>query len=109
MVAAHRGTIPSVRRLFGWMAGLAGLAALARYLARRERAKPLPVPTTPERDPAAELRRKLSETRAEPVEPAQQQQPAAEPQTAPRESLEERRARVHAKAEAAIAEMQDEP
>lgn len=91
------------------MAGLVGLAALARYLARRERAKPLPAPTTFEQDPAAELRRKLSETRAEPVEHEQQPRPGAEPQTAPRESLEKRRARVHAKAEAAIAEMQDEP
>lgn len=108
MVAAHRGTMASVRRLFGWMAGLVGLAALARYLARRERAKPLPAPATPERDPAAELRRKLSESRPDPVA-SEQPLPGSGSPPVPQESLEERRARVHAKAEAAIAEMQDEP
>ena len=90
------------------MAGLVGVAALARYLARRERATTLPAPTTSERDPAAELRQKLSESRVEPVA-TEEPLPGPKSPMVPQESLEERRARVHAKAEAAIAEMQESP
>jgi hypothetical protein len=86
------------------MAGLAGVAALARYLARRERAKAAVAPSVPATDPADELRRKLSESRSE---PSATDEPVDV--TEPPESLEERRARVHAKAEAAIAEMQEPP
>ena len=97
-----------MRRLFGWVAGLVGIAAAARYLARRSRAAtPPPAPATTQADPAEALRRKLDETRIEPSAP-----PPPEPATAeeaPRETLDDRRARVHANAEAAIAEMQEPP
>jgi hypothetical protein len=99
----------SVRRLFGWVAGLVGIAAAARYLARRSRAAaPPPARPATGTDPAEALRRKLDETRTEaPAEPPTPDPGAAE--ETPRETLEERRARVHAKAEAAIAEMQEPP
>jgi len=93
--------MPAVRRLFGWLAGLAGIAALARILARRRHA-PAATPAPPlEPDPAAELRRKLSESRSEPPEPT-----APEPDE-PQKTLDERRARVHAKAMQAIEEMKE--
>ena len=97
-----------VRRLFGWMAGLVGLAALARVLVRRERSTAAATPAQPAPDPAEELRRKLSDSRTEPVA-IEEPMVATEPGAEPRESLEERRARVHAKAEAAITEMQEPP
>ena len=97
-----------MRRLYGWVAGLVGIAAAARYLARRSRAAtPPPAPATTQADPAEALRRKLDEARTEPSAPPPPDPPAAE--EAPRETLDERRARVHAKAEAAIAEMQEPP
>ena len=97
-----------MRRLFGWVAGLVGIAAAARYLARRSRAAtPSPAPSTTQADPAEALRRKLDEARTEPSAPAPPDPATAE--EAPRETLDERRARVHAKAEAAIAEMQEPP
>ncbi|HSS74476.1 MAG TPA: hypothetical protein VLK53_13015 [Gaiellaceae bacterium] len=94
-----------MRRLFGWTAGLIGIAALARLLAaRRTRAEvpALPAPAPPAEGPAEELRRKLAESRevdapaAEPTEPSER-----------KESLEERRARVHAKAQEALSVMDD--
>ncbi len=98
-----------MRRLFGWVAGLVGIAAAARYLARRSRAAtPPPAPATTQADPADALRRKLDEARTEPSAPATPD-PATAEEAAPRETLDERRARVHAKAEAAIAEMQEPP
>ena len=98
-----------MRRLFGWVAGLVGIAAAARYLARRSRAAtPSPAPAITQADPAEELRRKLDEARTEPSAPAPPDDTATA-EEAPRETLDERRARVHAKAEAAIAEMQEPP
>ena len=98
----------SVRRLFGWMAGLVGIAALARYLARRERAQAAPPPRRrPEADPADELRRKLSEARAE---PAAAEEPLPEPASppGPRASRSKSAARASTRRrEAAIAEMQE--
>ena len=89
-----------MRRLIGWTAGLVGIAALARLLAaRRDRTPP---PALPTKDPAEELRRKLAESRAPDA-------PAAEP-TRPserNESLEERRAHVHAKAQEALSAMDE--
>ena len=108
MVAAGRGTMASVRRLFAWTAGLVGIAALARFLARRERSRSAVTAPLPEQDPAEELRRKLSESRPERAA-TQEPMVAPEPPAEPPESLEERRARVHAKAEAAMAEMQESP
>ena len=49
----------------------------------------------------------LHKARTEPSAPAPPD--PATPEEAPRETLDERRARVHAKAEAAIAEMQEPP
>jgi hypothetical protein len=93
------------------MAGLVGIAALARVLARRSAGSALPPATEPEPDLAGELRRKLSETRGAagaggPIAPPQSLPDAP---TEPQESLEERRSRVHAKAQEAIDAMRDEP
>jgi hypothetical protein len=90
------------------MAGLVGIAALARLLARRRshhrtRAPALEAPPSAA-DPAEELRRKLSETRATSDEPAGAAEPAPGAET-----LEERRSRVHAKAQEAIEAMQERP
>ena len=96
-------------RLFGWLAGLVGIAALARVLARRRRShegRSVAPPFGP--DPADELRRKLDETREETAaSEAPEQEPAAA--EAPSETLDERRSRVHAKAQEAIEAMQDPP
>jgi hypothetical protein len=92
-----------VRRLFGWTAGLVSIAALARVLARRRRHEARPPAPDPGLDPADELRRKLSETRVE-------AEATESPGTAgPTETLDERRSRVHAKAQEAIEAMQDTP
>jgi hypothetical protein len=87
-----------VRKLFGWMAGLAGIAALARLLsARKARVeRPAPAPA----DPADALRDKLAETRAEPA-------PTRDEELG--ESLDERRARIHAKAQETIDSMLEPP
>jgi hypothetical protein len=92
-----------VRRLIGWTAGLVGIAALARLLAaRRHRAEAPALPRSTSPDPAEELRRKLDESRDADA-------PAAEPTESSErnESLEERRARVHAKAQEALSAMDD--
>jgi hypothetical protein len=85
------------------MAGLVGIAALARLLARRERAARRETAALPGPDPAEELRRKLSESRDVPAVTA------APPAEAPTETLEERRARVHAKAQEAMGAMESLP
>jgi hypothetical protein len=88
-----------------------GVAALARLLVRRRAhqvppSAPVPTPA-PVEDRAEARRRKLDETRGtespEPEEPV-----TPEPET-PKESLQERRARVHAKAQEAIEAMHEEP
>lgn len=95
-----------MRRLLGWTAGLAGIAALARLLAaRRVRPEaPAVTPVLPPPDPAEELRRKLAETRDEGA--ARVAKPRA-----PTETIDERRARVHARAQATVEAMeaQQEP
>ena len=91
------------------MAGLVGIAALARVLAHR-RGRPELQPSSPpghEPDPADELRRKLSETRGTATAEAAPPEPAPAPE--PQETLDERRSRVHAKAQEAIEAMQDPP
>jgi hypothetical protein len=94
-----------VRRLIGWTAGVVGIAALARTLARRQvRRGHAPVAAPPVDDHAEALRRKLDETRA--TEAASTTAVEPEPER-PRESLEERRARVHAKAQEAIDAMKE--
>ena len=90
----------AVRRLFGWMAGLAGIAALARLLSARQARHELPSPVAGPPDPADALRQKLSASRAEP-----HAAPAA-PDASATETLDERRARIHAKAQETIESMQ---
>ena len=111
--AARRDTIATMKRALAWFAGLVGIAALGRWLARRGQQEQQPTPSfvtappapaAPESittDPAEELRRRLAEAReADPVP-----EPAA---AAADETLEERRARVHAKAREAIDAMGDD-
>lgn len=92
-----------MRRLYSWTAGLVGIAALARVLARRARVEQpaLPPPGPRADDPAAELRRKLDQARD--LEPPSAEGPPEPP--GPEEPLAERRARVHAKAQEALAAM----
>ena len=93
----------AVRKLFGWAAGLVGIAALARVLARRQRAAHAPAARPAlEPDPADALRQRLSETRMPP-------EAAGPPPAEPRETIEERRSRVHAKAQEAIDAMHESP
>jgi len=90
-----------VKRALAWLAGIAGIAALGRMLARRRQPADSIAehPAAPVDDPAEELRRKLDE----------QRQPQPEVETVPvGETLEERRARVHAKAREAIDAMGDD-
>lgn len=90
----------SMRRLFGWMAGLAGIAALARLLSARQSRHEPPYPVSGPPDPADALRQRLSASRAEP------HAHAAAPDASAAETLDERRARIHAKAQEAIESMQ---
>lgn len=94
-----------MRRLFGWMAGLAGIAALARLLSARHTRHEAPSPMAGPPDPADALRQKLSASRTEPAAPPAL--PAEAPADAlSDETLDERRARIHAKAQEAIESMQ---
>lgn len=88
-----------MRRVFGWTAGLVSIAALARLLGRRHATQPV---VQPDPDPADELRRKLDENRAEGFPHV------ASAAVQPAETIEERRARVHAKAKEAIDAMHGE-
>jgi len=108
-----------VKRVTAWLAGLVGIAALGRWLARRGHRGHQPAAGTvtapaaaraeataseaTAADPAEELRRRLAEAREAGAEPAPG--PAAAPVE---ETLEERRARVHAKAREAIDAMGDD-
>ena len=94
-----------MKRALASVAGLIGLAALGRWLAKRR--PPVESPAEPVEaapaeataaDPAEELRRKLADARVTEPDVA----PAPEP---PDETLDERRARVHAKAREAIDSM----
>lgn len=94
-----------MRRLFGWTAGLVGIAALARILARRQ-ARTAAGPA-PELDPAKELRRKLDESRGQAASGDAGATTAGLTATAEQtETLDERRARVHAKAQEALEAME---
>ena len=100
----HRG----VKRAFASIAGLVGLAALGRWLAKRRHPAASRSPSRSRRrrpqrrtaaDPAEELRRKLADARV--AEP----DVAAARRSRREETLDERRARVHAKAREAIDSM----
>lgn len=107
--AARRDTIACMKRTLAWFAGLVGIAALGRMLSRRRNVADNVVvvddtPVVPDADdPAEELRRKLAEQRD--TAPAAVQD--TEPEAAV-ESLDERRARVHAKAREAMDAMHDD-
>jgi hypothetical protein len=87
-----------VRRLFRWAIGLLSALAIWRAWSRRRRSQE--VANAPEPDPADELRRKLAETRTD-------EAPAEDAVEAPAESLEERRARIHAKAQETLDAMHE--
>lgn len=90
-----------MKRPLAWFAGLLGIAALGRWLSQRQHPAPIH-PEAPEAaadDPADELRRRLADAR--------QTEPTGEP-APPEETLDERRARVHAKAREAIDAMGDD-
>ena len=97
-----------MKRSLAWFAGIVGIAALGRMLSKRKAVpdQPAPSATTPEpvvdqlTDPAEELRRRLAANR-QPDTPETAEAEAVE-------TLEERRARVHAKAREAIDAMSDE-
>jgi hypothetical protein len=107
-----------VRRLLAWTAGVVGIAALGRALARNRRHHPPTAAQPPVDERADALRRKLSETRAAEPAPVPPEAPLPTP-AAPEaavaaatsaqtsETIEERRARVHAKAQEVIDAMQE--
>jgi hypothetical protein len=104
--------------MLAWFAGLVGIAALGRWLARRTHPVEAPAePSPPEEplqqaepagasaeeavaDPAAELRRTLAAAREAHPDPPASTDPAEE-------TLDERRARVHGQARQVIDEMAD--
>ena len=103
-----------MRRRLTWILAALGIAALVRRLRRQQAHETPPAETgsNSTEDPAAELRRKLAESRGAgddrdefdaaegtPVDEAGEDAGAARP------SLEERRAAVHAKAQEALGEM----
>ena len=103
-----------MKRSLAWFAGLVGIAALGKWLAgRTHRAQqqapawnppavdePAPDTRRPDDDPADELRRKLAAARdTEPDELA----------AGVDETLDDRRARVHAQARELIETMEDGP
>jgi hypothetical protein len=84
-----------MRKRLTWLLVTLGIAALVRRLRRRRAAiEPSPAPSTTD-DPAAELRRRLAESRSEP----------ATPEVAPETTVSERRADVHDEGRAAMEEM----
>ena len=84
-----------MRRLVRWTIITLGVAALVRWLKRRGQE---PAPALPAEDPADELRRKLAESRAD-------DEPAAAVVEPPSETVDDRRAEVHAKGHSALSEM----
>ena len=90
-----------MKRALAWIAGVAGIAALGRAVSRRRDApRPAAGAGAAAADPAEQLRRTLAARRGDeaPAEPS-----AGEPA----ETLEQRRARVHAKAQEAIDTMRE--
>ena len=91
-----------MRRALTWLAGGLGLAALLRL-----RRKPAAV-QAPAADPAEELRRRLAEAREAGDDRDEFDSAEGTPVDevdAPKLSLEERRAAIHAKAQEALGEM----
>ena len=82
-----------MKRLYAWLAGFAGGAAVYRVFRRQPRA----VPPVAVQDPADELKAKLAEARA-----SDEQTPDPDP------DVDTRRRSVHDRAREAIDEMQGE-
>jgi hypothetical protein len=113
-----------MRNLVRWMAGLAGIAALAKLVRARPRTVPAlphgesttdePISDEPQGgDPAAELRRKLADARSGAPGTTEESAVAvaATDERSPEEperSLEERRAEIHARAQDAIEAMRND-
>ena len=99
-----------MKRALASLAGLVGIAALGALAratqASRRAGRRAPGGRRPRQrrrtDPAEELRRKLADARVAEPDAEQAQEPA------PAETLDERRARVHAKAREAIDAMGDD-
>ena len=85
-----------MKRLYAWLAGFAGGAAVYRIFRRQ----PRPVPPVVARDPADELKAKLAEARAG-------DEQASDPDPDP--DVDARRRSVHDRAREAIDEMQTPP
>ena len=95
-----------MRKGLAWLAGALGVAALARLLRERRRADAAAPPVVPAADPAEELRAAIAETQVEDASaPVEAAQPAATAAT----SLDERRRRVHERAQEAIDAMSEPP
>lgn len=94
-----------MRRLATWIAGGLGVAALLRQLLRHQPAPPPAAP--PAADPAEELRAKLEQARAAPDDRDEFDAAEGTPvdEVGQPSSLEERRRRVHDKAQEALGEM----
>jgi hypothetical protein len=95
------GTIGLMRRLLTWALVSLGIAAVARRLRRRERHDEL-VPPADDADPAAELRQKLADSRADEEISAE---PPVSPPVSSAASVEDRRASVHEQGRATVNEM----
>lgn len=98
-----------MRNLVRWMAGLAGIAALAKLV--RARSQSAPALSPPERaddDPADALRRKLADARSVTPDPPGDSTTVAAAPDEPALSLEERRAEIHARAQDAIDAMRSD-
>lgn len=85
-----------MRRLIKIALVALGIRAFLRWRKRRRAAAEL-TSAPPPTDPAAELRQKLAESRAE--------DGAVEPEAAPEASVEDRRAEVHAQGRETVDEM----
>ena len=90
-----------MRRLTRWVIGLGSALAVWRLWSRRRHVEP----KAEEPDPAEALRRKLAETRDD----VESEPPAPEAPETPAETIDERRARVHAKAQETIDSMREGP
>jgi len=93
-----------VRKLVRWTAVTLGTLALVRWL-RRRRSDTAIKAEAPTQDPADDLRRTLAASRAETADAAEQAAPGAEEQPTASESVDERRAAVHAQGRSALSDM----
>ena len=97
-----------MRKALTWLAGAVGLAALLRHLSRRHAPSTVSTASPPvEPDPADELRRRLAGQQVDEEPGAAEETVADDADATDSTALEERRARVHAQAQAAIDSMRD--